>query len=86
MVTGNVEDEDGKTKTEDLELWLRDPVECIRELIGNPVFKAYLKYAPEKLFAKADGTGRIYGDMCTADWWWEIQVRLESVLNTWRMG
>ncbi|KAH9928731.1 uncharacterized protein B0H18DRAFT_874619, partial [Fomitopsis serialis] len=34
-VTGNVLDEDGKPLTEEVELWRRRPVECIKELIGN---------------------------------------------------
>ena len=33
--------------SEKLELWRRDPVECVRELLGNPALKDYLKYAPE---------------------------------------
>ncbi|KAI9457171.1 hypothetical protein HD554DRAFT_2207236 [Boletus coccyginus] len=28
----------GDTNTKELELWMRDPVTCIRELIGNPTF------------------------------------------------
>ena len=75
-IKGDIPDEDGKMKTEDLELWRRDTVACVAELLGNPVFQAYLKYAPEKLFENADGTGRIYADMFTADWWWEIQVSI----------
>ena len=30
---------DGETTTEDLELWMRDPVECVKEMIENPAFK-----------------------------------------------
>ncbi len=63
-IVGNVEDEDGKMKTEEVELWRRDPVECIRELIGNPAFKDYLKYAPEKLFVDEEGKERMYEEMC----------------------
>ncbi|KAL0069193.1 hypothetical protein AAF712_003881 [Marasmius tenuissimus] len=36
---GDRTDEDGRQMTEELELWMRDPVECIRELIGNPAFR-----------------------------------------------
>ncbi|KAJ6626382.1 hypothetical protein B0H10DRAFT_1781434, partial [Mycena sp. CBHHK59/15] len=36
--------------SEKLELWWQqDPVECVRELIGNPTFRNAMKFAPEKL-------------------------------------
>ena len=60
--------------SEDLELWLRDPVECIRELIGNPAFREYISYAPERAYADEAGAIRIFDEMWTADWWWEMQV------------
>jgi hypothetical protein len=28
--------------TEEVELWRRDPVECIKELIGNPAFQKHM--------------------------------------------
>ncbi len=74
QIIGNVEDEDGQMKMEDVELWRRDPVECIRELIGNPAFKNCLKYAPEQLFVDEEGAGRMYDEMWTGDWWWDTQV------------
>lgn len=39
-VTDDATDEEGTPEDEELELWLRDPVECIAELIGNPAFNA----------------------------------------------
>ena len=30
--------DDGKMMSEDLELWMQDPVECVKELVGNPAF------------------------------------------------
>ena len=76
---GDVPDENGILKTEEIELWRRDPVDCIRELIGNPTFREFLKYAPEKLFEKMDGSGRIYDETWTGDWWWEMQVSIGSL-------
>jgi hypothetical protein len=38
-IVGDERDEKGKLRTEILHLWKRDPVECIRELIGNPAFR-----------------------------------------------
>lgn len=62
-------------QTEVLELWHRDPVECVRELLGNPSFRKNQFYAPEQHFRSKDGTNRQYDEMWTADWWWKIQVR-----------
>ncbi|TBU21231.1 hypothetical protein BD311DRAFT_678982 [Dichomitus squalens] len=70
-VQGDLLDENGDHKTEELELWRRDPVECIRELLGNPVYRAGIHYAPEKLFSDQEGAERIYDEMWTADWWWD---------------
>jgi hypothetical protein len=60
---------------EKLELWRRDPIECVRELMGNPMFKDVLKYAPEKAYLDPEGKNRIYDEMWSADWWWDTQVR-----------
>ncbi|KAF8172517.1 hypothetical protein K438DRAFT_1981370 [Mycena galopus ATCC 62051] len=63
-------------KTETVELWFRDPVECVAELIGNPMFKDAMRYAPQKLFTDQAGTEEVVNEMWTASWWWEIQKRL----------
>ena len=73
-VIGDVKDEEGRMKTEEVELWRRNPVDCIRELIGNPVFKEHLKYAPEMLTLDEEGTKRMYDEMWTGEWWWDLQV------------
>lgn len=79
---GDLADEEGNTRTEEIELWCRDPVELIRELLGNPVFRESLRYAPEQLFADKDGTARIYDETWTGDWWWELQVSLSHILHS----
>jgi hypothetical protein len=71
---GNQVGDDGRTLVEDLELWRRDPVECVNELIGNPAFKEYISYVPEHVYTNAAGQDRIFDEMWTADWWWKTQV------------
>ncbi|KAJ7082673.1 hypothetical protein B0H15DRAFT_785594 [Mycena belliarum] len=56
------------------ELWWRDPVECVRELLGNPTFRDAMRYAPEKLYSDQSESVEILNEMWTANWWWEIQV------------
>ncbi|PBK87099.1 hypothetical protein ARMGADRAFT_939452, partial [Armillaria gallica] len=65
-----------KMKTEHLEMWYRDPVEIVCELIGNPIFKEVMAYAPIQLFADAQGTEQVFNEMWTGEWWWRIQERL----------
>lgn len=72
--TGDELDENGDARVEYLELWKRDPLECIRELVGNPAFKECLQYAPEQLFEDMYGKKRMYSEMWTAEWWEDIQV------------
>ena len=73
-VTGDAVDEDGKPISEDLDLWRRDPVECIQELIGNPMFRDALAYGPERVYSDEEMVKRIVDEMWTADWWWDLQV------------
>lgn len=60
---------------EKLELWRRDPVECVKELMGNPALKDSIQYAPGKQYTDAEGKNRVYEEMWTGDWWWETQVQ-----------
>jgi hypothetical protein len=69
---------DGKLMTEKHELWRRDPVECVQELIGNPAFKEYISYVPEPVYADPEGKTRTYDEMWTGDWWWTMQVSILS--------
>lgn len=57
-----------------MEVWYRDPVECVRELLGNPVFANVLAYAPERVYQDNQGDVRQIDEMWTGDWWWETQV------------
>ena len=49
-------DENGTAMEEKLELWQHDPVECIKELVGNPAFKEAITYTPERVYANSEGT------------------------------
>lgn len=75
-LTGDMVDdsEEETPPTEDLELWFRDPVECIRELLGNPVFKDCMQYAPERLYTDESGENRVIDECWTGNWWWDVQV------------
>jgi hypothetical protein len=74
-VEGDILNESGASRTETVELWRRNLVECVRELIGNPEFKQYMKYAPYRLYTNEDGTDQCWDEMATGSCWWDIQVR-----------
>ncbi|KAI0342882.1 hypothetical protein BDW22DRAFT_1330157, partial [Trametopsis cervina] len=72
-VVGDLLGEDGLPMSEELELWRRDPVECVRELIGNPAFREAMAFGPERVFNDEKGENHVIDEMWTADWWWRTQ-------------
>ena len=81
--TGNQLSDDGEpVPPERLELWRWDPVECMKELMGNPILKDSLEYAPQKHFMDEEGINRVFDEMWTGDWWWNTQVKLPSTCNS----
>lgn len=78
---GDVIGENGSPMVEELELWFRDPVECVRELLSNPAFIDYICFAPECVYSDIEGNERIYDEMWTADWWRETQVCHTAVIE-----
>ncbi|KAG1814733.1 uncharacterized protein BJ212DRAFT_1447524 [Suillus subaureus] len=66
-VNGNLHGTNGQHKCEDLELWMRNPVDCIHELMANPEFDGKDSYSPKRVFLDVEGK--------TGEWWWEMQVR-----------
>ncbi|KIK11594.1 hypothetical protein PISMIDRAFT_19393 [Pisolithus microcarpus 441] len=73
-VCGDVVGEDGTLKHEQLELWCRDPIECVQDLMGNPAFRDAMSYVPQRAYTDANGENRIYDEMWTGNWWWDVQV------------
>jgi Plavaka transposase len=71
-------DEGEPVPSERLELWRRDPVECMKELMGNPLFKESLEYIPQKQYMDEEGKNHVFDEMWTGDWWWNTQVNLST--------
>lgn len=72
--TGNKLGQNGVPLSEDVELWARNPVECIKQLIGNPEFKDDLAYRAQHVFADKEVKNRMYDEAWTGDFWYETQV------------
>ncbi|KIJ47004.1 hypothetical protein M422DRAFT_81572, partial [Sphaerobolus stellatus SS14] len=62
-VTGDKKDYNGELLTEEVMVWAHDPVEVVKELIGNPMFRDYMKYTPEKLYGDEEMTKEIINEM-----------------------
>ena len=65
IITGDERDEKGRLKTETIQLWKQDPVECVKELIGNPAFWEKLRYSPQRAYEDEEGKSRIFDEMWT---------------------
>ncbi|KAI0048603.1 hypothetical protein FA95DRAFT_1490591 [Auriscalpium vulgare] len=64
---------------ETYEVFLRDALECIKLLYGNPEFLPHMTFAPERHYADEDLTIPLYHQMHTGRWWWRTQKALESL-------
>ncbi|KAJ3998021.1 hypothetical protein F5050DRAFT_1798690 [Lentinula boryana] len=60
------------------DLYRRDILECIQALYGNPDHCQYLCFTPERHYADADKTIRLYHDFNTGKWWWDTQKAVEA--------
>jgi len=57
------------------EYWARDSMATLCEILGNPRCADEMVWAPRKSYDEANGH-RVYGEMDTADFWWEQQLLL----------
>jgi hypothetical protein len=57
-------------------LHVRNILECVRALYGEPEFAPFLIFKPQCHYHVSAGCtkSRVYHDMHTANWWWEVQV------------
>ena len=81
-VIGDVCNDKGDLLREELEVFHRNPVECVADLLSTPTLRDSLHYAPSQVFVDDTCTDRIYHDMWTADWWWETQVCPTNVMQS----
>ncbi|KAI0825391.1 hypothetical protein BC628DRAFT_1320379 [Trametes gibbosa] len=63
---------------EKFDLFSRNIIECLRALYGDPEHVRYLCFTPERHYADADKTIRLYHDLHTGRWWWDTQKAVED--------
>ena len=79
--------EDVTVGGETFAMYSRDILECIKALYGDADFAKHLLFKPERHYTDNDMKRRIYHDMHTGEWWWQVQVRMsmshsDSVFNS----
>ena len=62
-VVGDCLGEDAQPKVEEVELWKRDPLDIIKSLISNPLFKDKIAYQPEKVYRDKTAQIHVYDEM-----------------------
>ena len=68
---------DLKIGSETATMYSRDILQCIQALYGNHEFAAQLIHKPERHYQQlGDEKFRVFHDMHTGLWWWEIQVSI----------
>lgn len=72
---GDILGPDDKPLKEELELWARDPVAVIKDLLSNPSFAGNIDFEPVRVWLDEQGKTRCISETNTADWMWELQVR-----------
>jgi len=74
-IQGDLKDANGKPCVEVVEVWHRDPVEVVQDLLDNAEFAPHLKWVPERRYRDKHSHSREFKEMNSGDWWWDIQVR-----------
>ena len=67
----------GYNTKDPLILYHRDPVECIKFLLKNPLFSGHVQFQPRQDFNSSGS--HVYSEWATSDSAWELQVRIPSI-------
>ncbi|KAG1848368.1 hypothetical protein C8R48DRAFT_677294 [Suillus tomentosus] len=70
-----------RTKTP-IQLFWRDPVECLEALFSNPLFHDKLDFVPRRVYTTAARLTRVYSEWLTGDFAWEFQRHYNSWYHT----
>jgi hypothetical protein len=62
-------------------LYYRDPLAAIQSLLDRPSLAEHLEFSPRRVTVGNDANRRVYSEMSTGDWWWNLQVRFQSATS-----
>lgn len=71
---GPIENNVPTWKTNEYQVWYRDPLEVMEAQIANLEFTGEIDYAPKRVYAK-NGRVRQFNDLMSGDWAWKQGVR-----------
>ena len=60
--------------TDSFDLYWRDPLEVIGDLLADPSFADVVTFTPERRYTTASRRSRLFNEMHTGEWWWRMQV------------
>ncbi|KAI6020684.1 hypothetical protein BKA83DRAFT_105514, partial [Pisolithus microcarpus] len=64
--------------TSPIELYWRDPLECIEALFNHPFYAGKMDYSPFCVFTAAGRIMRVYSEWMSSDGAWELQVKVPA--------
>ncbi|KAG8690081.1 hypothetical protein FRC08_010677 [Ceratobasidium sp. 394] len=60
----------------------RDIIEVIKDLMSDPRFKRFMRYAPERHWTLHERKCWLYGEMWSGNWWWRMQYLIRNPNGT----
>ena len=71
---------DGSGSVREVDLFYRDPIELVKELIGNPEFNHpnIMAYEPERVLIEGKDGELVqeFGEAKSGKWWYDLQVSI----------
>ncbi len=64
-----------------IELFYRNPVDCLQALLRNPLLKDHISFSPFRLYESAAKVMRTYTEWLSGDAAWYMQVNIEWILQ-----
>ena len=61
---------------DDVILYFRDPIECLKSLFSNPLYHEHIDLVPYRCYTSAKKANRVYDEWMSGDVAWTIQVSL----------
>jgi hypothetical protein len=68
-----------------LTLYYRDPLECLQDLLSNPLVSDFIQFTPFRLWETAEKLMRIYTEWLSGDAAWRIQASRLSFAYTMKL-